>query len=249
MIRCLLSWKTRSRTGAISCSEVVKPGHLGVGRVDHEEVDALLAEPREGAEVGDPAVERQLVHLEVAGVEHQAGAGADRDRQRVGDRVVDRDELEVEGAEAEPVALADLVVDGLPQPVLAQLAVEQRQGQLRADQRDVAALAQQERRGADVVLVPVGEDQRLDVVEPITDRVEVGEDQVDARVVLLGEEHAAVDDQQPAVVLEDGHVAADLAEATEGDDPQSSLGELGGRGQFGVGVGHLVSFVWWIRAG
>ena len=88
-------------------------GHLGVGRVGQEEVDALLAEPGEGPQVGDPAVERQLVHLEVAGVEHQPGAGADRDRERVGDRVVDRDELEVEGPEADPVALADLVVDGL----------------------------------------------------------------------------------------------------------------------------------------
>ena len=69
--------------------------------------------------------------------------------------------------------------------------------------------------GADVVLVAVGEHQRLDVVEAVPDRVEVGQDQVDARVVLLGEEHPAVDDQQAAVVLEDGHVAADLAEAAE----------------------------------
>ena len=77
------------------------------------------------------------------------------------------------------------------------------------------ALAQQVRHRADVVLVAVGEHQRLDVVEPVPDRVEVGQDQVDAGVVLLGEQHPAVDDQQPAVVLEDGHVAADLAEAAE----------------------------------
>ena len=73
--------------------------HLGVGGVDQEEVDTLLAEPGERPQVGDPAVERQLVHLEVAGVQQHAGLGADRHRQRVGDRVVDRDELEVERAE------------------------------------------------------------------------------------------------------------------------------------------------------
>ena len=84
----------------MSFSDGGEAGHLGVGRVGHEQVDALLAEPGERAQVGDPAVERQLVHLEVAGVQHQAGAGADRDRERVGDRVVDRDELEVERAEA-----------------------------------------------------------------------------------------------------------------------------------------------------
>ena len=112
-----------------------------------------------------------------------------------------------------------LVVDGLLEPVLAQLGVEQGEGQLGADERDVAALAQEVRRGADVVLVAVGQHQRLDLVEAVSDRVEVGQDQVDARVVLLGEEHAAVDDQQPLVVLEDGHVATDLAEPAERDDP------------------------------
>ena len=51
----------------------VKPGHVGVGGVGQEQVDALLAEPRERAQVGDAAVERQLVHLEVARVQHETG--------------------------------------------------------------------------------------------------------------------------------------------------------------------------------
>jgi hypothetical protein len=65
----------------------------------------------------------------------------------------------------------------------------------------------------------VGEDQRLDRVEAVADGLEVREDEVDTRVVVLGEQDAAVDDQQPAGVLEDRHVAADLAEAAERDDP------------------------------
>ena len=64
----------------------------------------------------------------------------------------------------------------------------------------------------------------VDVVEPVPDVVEVGEDQVDAGLVVLGEEHAAVDDEQPAGVLEDRHVAADLAEPAERDDAQAALG-------------------------
>ena len=43
-------------------------GHLGVGGVRQQQVDALGAEPGEGAQVGQDAVQRQLVHLEVAGV-------------------------------------------------------------------------------------------------------------------------------------------------------------------------------------
>ena len=132
-------------------------GDLGVRGVGEEQVDPLLAEPGERPQVGDPAVERELVHLEVAGVQHGAGAGADRDREGVGDGVVDGDELELERPERQAVPLLDDVVDGLLEPVLAELGVEQREGELGADERDVLALAQEVRRGADVVLVTVGQ--------------------------------------------------------------------------------------------
>jgi hypothetical protein len=128
------------------------------------------------------------------------------------------------------------VVHGLLEPVLAQLAAEQRQRELRADERDVAALAEEVRRRADVVLVAVGEHQRLDVVETVPDRGPVREDQVDSRLVVLGEQHAAVDDQQAAVVLEDGHVAADLAETAERGDPETSLRQICRRGELGMRV-------------
>ena len=55
---------------------------------------------------------------------------------------------------------------------------------------------------------------------------EVRQDQVDAGLLLLGEEDAAVDDEQAAAVLEDRHVAADLAEAAERGDAQAVLGKL-----------------------
>ena len=115
-------------------------------------------------------------------------------------------------------------------PVLAQLRLDQREGEPRADQRDVAAQPQQVRDGADVVLVPVGEDDGVDVVEPVLDRPEVGQDQVDAGLLGLGEQHAAVDDQQPAVELEDGHVAADLAEPAQRHDPQAAAPAAAGGG-------------------
>ena len=95
-IFCFESRNTWSMTGVIETSSRREAGGLGVGRVGEEEVDALLPQPRERAQVGDPPVERELVHLEVAGVQHQLAAGADRDGERVRDGVVDRDELQVE---------------------------------------------------------------------------------------------------------------------------------------------------------
>ncbi len=110
-------------------------------------------------------------------------------------------------------------------PVLAALLRDQRQRELRADERDVGPKLEQERDGPDVVLVRVGQHQCLDIVETILDETKVGQDQVDARLVVAGEEHPAVDDQQPAEMLENRHVAADFADAAQRCDPQSSRGQ------------------------
>ncbi len=203
---------------------------LGVGRVGEQQVDALAAKPREPGQVGQPPVERQLVHLEVAGVQHDAGRGLDRHGERVGDRVVHREEFKVEGSERVLGSLLDLHYFR-SQPVLGELGLHQGERQLGPDQGDVAALAEQVGHRADVVLVGVREDQRLDVVEPVFQVAEVRQDQVDARLVRLGEQDAAVDDEQPPEVLEDRHVPADLTEPAERDDAQAVARQRRRRGQ------------------
>lgn len=155
----------------------------------------------------------------------------DGDRQGVGDGVVDRDELAVEGTDALAVPLRHLEGVG-PDAVLLELGLDEREGQLGADQWDVRLLAEEEGNATDVVLVAMGEDDALDVVEAVPDGREVRQDQVDSGLLLFREEHPAVDDQQAAAVFEDRHVSADLAETTEWGDPQGAFGERRGRGQF-----------------
>ena len=212
-------------------------GDLGVRGVGHEEVDALVGQPGEAAEVGDPAVQRELVHLEVARVQDETRRGPDRDREGVGDRVVDRDELAVELPEVRPVALAHL-----PQlradPVLLHLLLHQRQREPGAEDGDVGPLLEEVGHAADVVLVAVRQDQPDHRVEAVPDPGEVREDDVHAGLVLLGEQHAAVDDEQLALVLEDGHVATDLAQPAQAHDPQALLRQAGRALQLGVRMAH-----------
>ncbi len=200
---------------------------LGVGRVAQEQVDTGVAEPGHPGQVGGSAVQRQLVELDVTGMQHGARAGVDRDGQRVRDRVVDREVLALEHAVRAALPLGDLDEHRLD-PVLAALRGDQRQGELRADDRDVGAQLEQKRDRPDVVLVRVREHQRLDVVEPVLDVPEVRQDQVDAGLVVGGEQHPAVDDQQPAQMLENGHVAADFADAAQRGDPQPTRGQRAG---------------------
>src|SRR5699024_8741865 len=141
-------------------------------------------------QIGDAAVERQLVHLEVAGVEDVPGPGADEHGQGVGDRVVDGDELEVEGPELVEVVFGHHTRDGLD-PVFFELGLDERDRQLRTEDRDVALAAQQIGNGTDVVLVAVGEDESDEVVETVVEGGEVGEDEDDAGQGLFGEEHSA----------------------------------------------------------
>ena len=198
-------------------------GHQRVRGVHHEQVDALLAHAGEGAQVGEATVQRQLIHLEVARNEDVARIGTREDRERVGDRVGDRDELEVEGSDGEAVALGDDVEARVGQAVFAQLGGDEGQGQVGAVDRNVAAQLEQVGHRANVVLVAVGEDEADDVVHAILDPGEIRQDQVDAGLGLLREENATIHDQELAPVLEDVHVTADLAETSQRDHSQCAL--------------------------
>jgi hypothetical protein len=71
-----------------------------------------------------------------------------------------------------------------------------------------------------MVLVAVCDDDRLDRVDALLEVCEVRQHEVDPEHVGGREAQAGVDDDEPAVVLEHGHVLADLAEAPEGQDTQ-----------------------------
>ncbi len=211
--------------------------HLGVGGVGQEQVNAFPAKPRETTEIGQPAVKGQLVHLEVAGVQHQAGRRADGDRQRVRDGVVDREELTGKRTEAADLLLPDLD-HGRADAVLGELGRGQRKGEPGTHQRNVAAFAQQVGYGTDVILMGVGEDNRVNRVEPVPDGGEVRQDQIHTRLVRLGEQDPTVDDEQPAIELEHGHIAADFAQPPQRDDAQTVSGQRRRCSQPGMGMAH-----------
>ena len=135
--------------------------------------------------------------------------------------MVDVEVLTLEHTVRASLSLGDFDEDRFD-AVFAALLRDQRQRELRADQRDVRTELEQERDGADVVFVRVGQHQCLDVIEAILDQTQVGQDQVDTRFVVAGKEHPAVDDQQPTEMLENRHVAADFADAAQRGDPQTS---------------------------
>jgi hypothetical protein len=71
----------------------------------------------------------------------------------------------------------------------------------------------------------VRQHDRLDVVEPVQDRREVRQDQVDAGLFDVREQYPSVDDEQLAVEFEDRHVPADGTESAQRDDAQGAFGQ------------------------
>jgi hypothetical protein len=98
-------------------------------------------------------------------VQHHASARSDADRQCIGNGVIDREKFKVEGPERVPGAGRHLCRDR-GDAVLGEFAADQAEGQLGADQRAVIALAEQVGHRAAVILVGMGEDDRLDIAQP-----------------------------------------------------------------------------------
>src|ERR1700753_3059527 len=108
MMRLAAELNTSSSTGAMARSLVVKPGLSALVEADMSRATPSAPSRAEPADVGQPPVQRQLVHLEVAGVQDQPGRRADGHGQGVRDRVVDREELQVKRAELLAGALGHL---------------------------------------------------------------------------------------------------------------------------------------------
>ena len=203
-----------------SRSEPVEPGTLGVRRVAEEEIHAAVPDLGELPDVGAEAVDRRVVELPVAGVDDAPGAGLDDERDGVGDRVRDADELDAEGADLERLVVRPRFHELrlLTEPVLVELRLDQPERQPRGNDLLDVDLAEQVRERADVILVPVREDDRAHVL--VLEVAEVGKDEVDAEVLVARERKPRVDDDRLAARLVHGHVLAHLAEAAERDDAQ-----------------------------
>ena len=121
--------------------------------------------------------------------------------------------------------------------VLLDLVAEQAAGQGAGVDRHAGELGQHVRQRADVVLVGVGDEERLDLGAVLLEVGDVGDDEVDAEHLLVGEHQPAVDDDDVVAVLEHVHVLADLPHPAERDDAERLVGAR----SLVVMVGHPVA--------
>jgi len=127
--------------------------------------------------------------------------------------VVYAEEFHLEGAYANRVAgLKCAQLSSAQQTVLLQPAADQPTGEgCSVDGR--LKLLQQVGQRASVVHVSVSEDDAANHVKLVAQVVEIGEDQINAQHVILGEHDSHVDDQYVAAIFQHHHVLSYLPQA------------------------------------
>jgi hypothetical protein len=173
--------------------------------------------------IGAEAVHRGVVDLVVPGVDDPPARRLEDNGHGVRNRVRHPHELgRVRADLRRPVlrhGLDELRIS--QEPVLVELRLDEPQREPgRPDLRN-AHLPQEVREGADVVLVPVGEDDRADVALVILEVGEVRKDEIDAQMLVARERQAGVDDDDPVVALDDHHVLSDLAQPPKRDQSRA----------------------------
>ena len=118
----------------------------------------------------------------------------------------------------------DGLFDDVVKTVFAELVVDERQRELGAVHgRRRIELFHEIRHAADMVFMPVREENAADLVFILDEIGDIGEDEVDARHLFGREDDARVDDDDVVPVLDGGHVLADLADAAKEEYFDGSL--------------------------
>ena len=103
--------------------------------------------------------------------------------------------------------------------MLLELVLDDAQGQAGGVDGHVQLL-QNVGDGTDVILVAVGDDHAPEPVLIVDQIGKVGDDEIHAVHILVGEGHAAVNDDHILAILQDGAVLADLIQTAQRDNFQ-----------------------------
>ncbi len=200
----------------------------GIGRVRHQRQNAFLADRLEPRHVGRQADGRLIVELPVATVQDEAERRADGERMGFGDRMGDVDVFDLERPERDAVAgLDDVDRHRLGVGLAGDLGRKQVGGEGRRVDRHLEPRPQIDQR-AEVILVGVGDDDAEEVDAFLLEVADIGEDQIDAGQIGMGEGDAEIDRQPDAVMAGaeavEAEVHADLADPAERQEDQFVLG-------------------------
>ena len=131
--------------------------------------------------------------------------------------MIDTDETDREAADVDDVALHDRMQVARVDAVLLETALEDAERQARAVDRHMDLL-EDVWQGADMILMAVRQHNGLDLVTVLDEIADIRDDEIDAEHVFIREHQSRIDDENLIIHADDGHILADLPQASKGDD-------------------------------
>ena len=109
--------------------------------------------------------------------------------------MVHRHKFQIKGTQLFPATLGDSKSQR-SNSVFLQFCFHQSQGEGGANQGNIVSKSEQIGNSSNVIFMPVGEHDRHNVIQAITDRLKIGQDQIDTGLGFLREQDATVNDEQ-----------------------------------------------------
>ena len=109
------------------------------------------------------------------------------------------------------------------EPLFLELSGDQPGGERSGEQRRFEIVGKIGQR-ADMVLVPVGQDNPREPLLLVLDELQIGQDEIDPRIIGVGESQPEIDHDPLAAATVEIDVHADLAGSAEGDEKELFAG-------------------------
>ena len=163
-----------------------------------------------------------MVELEVARVDDCPCGCLKSDAHTIRDAMADVEELGDKTAKLDGLA-GHYPVQGDPVglTMFLKLSGDEASGERGRPQGREVQLRKDVRKRANVILVPVGEDDAPDSIQSGCEIRDIRDDQIDPEHFVLREHYPAVDDDNVLIVFDDQHIPADFAKAAKGSATNS----------------------------
>ena len=187
-----------------------------IGRIAHHGEHAAVTDRAQCLRRGGDADQWLIVQFPIAGVENPAIGRVDDQRIAFRNRVRQWHIGAIERAEVHRAAILDNAqFDAVAQPMFGELMPHQTGGKRRRIERH-AQIGGEIGHRADVILMPMGQDDAEQIVLLPLDKFQIGQDQFNAGIIWVGKGHAQIDHDPFAIAAVEIDVHANFRRAAKG---------------------------------
>ena len=200
-----------------------KPRTLRIGGVAHKSQHAFFTDLGKASQINRISKDGCVIHLEIAGMHHNAGRRINRQRRRIHNRMVRPDEFYPKTTEVNGrTEFHHLPLGAVEKILFLQLVIDNPHGQPGCIDRHIHLL-QDIGQCADMVLMTVGDDKALHLVNIVRKVSNIRDHEVDPQHIILRKSQTAVHNNNTVFIAKGSNVHPNLLESAKRYDLQLGM--------------------------